>query len=95
MRTAAGKCNEPQVYDAEEQQTLDAELVLHEMPAKKLKKYKTGTKMYSCDVADTGHGIYVRVNAEIRAPAEQVRYLGLQLRSSTNKRAPSPAPLRR
>jgi hypothetical protein len=75
MREAAGKCNEPQVYDADELETLDAELVLHNTPAKSLQKGKTRTKLYSLDIADTGRGVEVRVTAEIRAPAEQVRSL--------------------
>jgi hypothetical protein len=80
MREAASKCRKPQVYDAEEQQTLDDELTAHETPAKSLKKYKTGTKLYTCQVADNGRGIKVRVLADVRAPAEQV---GLHLRRVT------------
>jgi hypothetical protein len=91
MRTAAIKCNEQQVYDAEEQRTLDAELVVHETPAKSLTKYKTGTKLYGMDIADTGSGIEGRVTTEVRAPAEQVR---LQLRRKI-KIAPYPASLPR
>jgi hypothetical protein len=72
MRKAAGKCNEAQVYDVEEQQTLDAELALHEAPATSLNAYRTGTKLYSLDVADTGSGLEGRVMTEVRAPAEQV-----------------------
>jgi hypothetical protein len=72
MRKAAGKCNEPQIYDAEEQQMLDAQLVVHGTAAKSLRKHKTGTELYSYDVADTGSGMDVRVLAEVRAPAEQV-----------------------
>jgi hypothetical protein len=72
MRLAASKCNEPQVYDAEEQETLDAEFELHEATTKSLKKISTRTKLYSLDIADTGSGVEARVMTEVRTPAEQV-----------------------
>ncbi|GMI27839.1 hypothetical protein TeGR_g635 [Tetraparma gracilis] len=61
MRTAVASYALPQVYDAEEQRTLDAEFVVHETPAKSLKRYKTGTKLYfACvrpaDSFDEGDG---------------------------------------
>jgi hypothetical protein len=63
----------PQVYDAEEQQVLDEQLAILELPDKSLTKYKTGTKLYSCDLADTGRGVKVRGTLEVRASVEQVR----------------------
>jgi hypothetical protein len=85
MRKAAASYALPQVYDAEEQQTLDVQRAHHETPAKTLTKYKTGTKLYSLDIADTGTGMEARVTEEVRAPAKQV---GLQLRRIP-KNAPS------
>ena len=52
---------------------LDEQLALHEAPGKGLRKYKTGTKLYTCQLADTGSGLDVRAEMEIRAPVEQVR----------------------
>jgi hypothetical protein len=73
IREFAGKVALPQVYDAEEQEKLDAQVIVHETPAKTLAKYKTGTKLYSLDVADTGSGMEGRATTEVRAPVEQVR----------------------
>jgi hypothetical protein len=68
----------PQVYDAEEREQLDSQLARFKEPMRNLRKLKTGTKLYSCDVADTGSGLEGRVQAEIRAPAEEVAayYMG-------------------
>ncbi|GMI38189.1 hypothetical protein TeGR_g3348 [Tetraparma gracilis] len=72
VRVASAKCNYPQVYDADEQQTLDVQLAVHEAPKKSLRKYKTGTKLYSCDLADTGSGVALHIIGEVRAPPEQI-----------------------
>jgi hypothetical protein len=73
MRDFAAKVSLPQIYDPDERKVLDEQLALHEMPGKGLRKYKTGTKLYTCQVADTGSGVDVRAEMEIRAPVEQVR----------------------
>jgi hypothetical protein len=76
MREAGASYSLPQVYDAEEQQTLDAQLVVHEEPLQySLKKYNTRTKIYECDFADTGSGIYVFFKSNVRSSPEQVRCL--------------------
>jgi hypothetical protein len=74
MREFAAKVSLPQVYDADEQQQLDTQLALHEAPGKSLRKYKTETKLYTCQLADTGSGIDVRADFEINASAEQVSF---------------------
>jgi hypothetical protein len=73
MRDFSAKVPLPQVYDVDEQQVLDEQLALHEVPQPSLRKYKTGTKLYTCQLADTGSGVDVRAEFEIRAPIEQVR----------------------
>jgi hypothetical protein len=73
MREFADKVHLPQTYDADEQATLDTQLALHEAPGKSLRQYKTGTKLYTCQLANTGSGVDVRAEMEIRAPVEQVR----------------------
>ena len=75
MRDFAAKVHLPQVYDADELEVLDTQLALHEAPGKGLRKYKTGTKLYTCQLADTGSGVDVRAEMEIRASVEQVRAL--------------------
>jgi hypothetical protein len=72
MREYSNKVKVPQVYDADELDTLDEQLALHEAPAKSLMPYKTGTKLYTCQLAETGNGIKVRGRVEIRGPVEQV-----------------------
>ncbi|GMI42501.1 hypothetical protein TeGR_g225 [Tetraparma gracilis] len=72
MREFAAKVHLPQVYDADELEALDKELALHEARGKGLRKYKTGTKLYTCQLADTGSRVDVRAEMEIRAPVEQV-----------------------
>ncbi|GMI40477.1 hypothetical protein TeGR_g12310, partial [Tetraparma gracilis] len=57
MREFAAKVPLPQVYDADEQRVLDEQLALHEVPRPSLRKYKTGTKLYTCQLADTGSGV--------------------------------------
>jgi hypothetical protein len=73
MRGFAAKVPLPQVYDDDEQMVLDTQLALHEAPGKGLRRYKTGTKLYTCQLADTGSGVDVRAEMEMRAPVEQVR----------------------
>ncbi|GMI32813.1 hypothetical protein TeGR_g776, partial [Tetraparma gracilis] len=50
MREGAARCSLPQQYTAEERETLDKQLAEFNAPAKALKKYKTGTKLYFCAV---------------------------------------------
>ncbi|GMI19409.1 hypothetical protein TeGR_g8828, partial [Tetraparma gracilis] len=57
MRDFSAKVALPQVYDADEQQELDKQLALHEAPIPSLRKYKTKTKLYTCEIADTGSGL--------------------------------------
>jgi hypothetical protein len=76
MREFAAKVPLPQVYDPGEQQLLDEQLAIHDTPQPSLRKYKTGTNLYACQLADTGSGIDVRAEMEIRAPVEQVRVPG-------------------
>ncbi|GMI29059.1 hypothetical protein TeGR_g10867 [Tetraparma gracilis] len=72
VRAYAVKVSQPQNYEADEQQILDEQFAIHKAPNKSLRKYKTGTKLFSCDVADTGSGVDVLVRGEVRAPPEQV-----------------------
>ncbi|GMI25157.1 hypothetical protein TeGR_g8236, partial [Tetraparma gracilis] len=72
MREFAAKVPLPQVYDPGEQQMLDTQHALHDAPGKVLRRYKTGTKLFTCQLADTGRGVDVRAEMEIRAPVEQV-----------------------
>jgi hypothetical protein len=73
MRDFAAKVPLPQVYDADEQQVLNEQLALHDAPQPSLRKYKTGTKLYTCQITDTGSGVDVRAEMEVHAPVEQVR----------------------
>jgi hypothetical protein len=73
MREFAAKVPLPQIYDPDEQRVLDEQLALHDAPQPSLRKFKTGTKLYTCQLADTGSGVDVRAEMEIRAPVEQVR----------------------
>ena len=75
MREFAAKVPLPQVYEPDEQRVLDEQLALHEVPRPSLRKYKTGTKLYTCQLVDTGSGVDVRAEMEMRAPVEQVRAL--------------------
>ncbi|GMI26201.1 hypothetical protein TeGR_g13326 [Tetraparma gracilis] len=59
MRAFAAKVPLPQVYEPDEQRVLDELLALHEAPQPSLRKYKTGTKLYTCQLADTGSGVDV------------------------------------
>jgi hypothetical protein len=73
MREAASKCSEPQVYDADEQETLDEQLAfMNAPPPKSLKKFRTGTPLYQAQVAYSSSGFEVRVQMSVRAPVEQV-----------------------
>jgi hypothetical protein len=72
MREGAARCSLPQQYTAEERQTLDMQRATFEAPEKALKKYKTGTKLYQAQLSDDGHGVNMRVQAEVRAPPEQL-----------------------
>ena len=53
MKEAAAKCSLPQAYDADERETLDTQLALFNAPPVSLKKFKTGTKMYTAQVSRT------------------------------------------
>jgi hypothetical protein len=75
MRDFAAKVPLPQVYEPDEQRVLGEQLALHDAPQPSMQKYKTGTKLYTCQLADTGSGIDVRAEFEIRASVEQVRAL--------------------
>jgi hypothetical protein len=72
MREGAARCSLPQQYTAEERQTLDKQRAAFDAPEKEPKKYKTGTKLCQAQLADDGHGVNMRVQAEVRAPAEQI-----------------------
>jgi hypothetical protein len=72
MREGAARCSLPQQYTAEERQTLDMQRATFEAPEKEPKTYKTGTKLYQAQLADDGHGVNMRVQAEVRAPPEQL-----------------------
>jgi hypothetical protein len=72
MREGAARCLLPQHYTAEERQTLDMHRAAFDAPEKEPKKYKTGTKLYQAQLADDGHGTNMRVQAEVRAPPEQI-----------------------
>jgi hypothetical protein len=72
MREFADKVHLPQTYDADEQQMLDTQLALHDAPDVALRSYRTGTKLYSCELADTGSGLDVRGKMVVGAPVEQV-----------------------
>jgi hypothetical protein len=89
VRAFAAKVHLPQAYDADELEVLDTEIAIHEAPQPSLQKYKTGTKLYTCHLADTGSGVDVRAEMEIRAPIEQVSVTvelewGGRRRASTN-----------
>ncbi|GMI21069.1 hypothetical protein TeGR_g6741 [Tetraparma gracilis] len=73
MRDFTAKAALPQVYDADELEVLDEQLALHDAPKPSLRKYKTGTKLYTCQLADTGSGMDVCAEMEVRAPVEQNR----------------------
>ncbi|GMI21527.1 hypothetical protein TeGR_g3935 [Tetraparma gracilis] len=53
MRDFSTKAAQPQVYDADERQQLDESLEIFNKKVS-LKKYKTGTKMYSAEISDSG-----------------------------------------
>jgi hypothetical protein len=72
MREGAARCSLPQQYTAEERQTLDKQRAAFEAPEKEPKTYKTGTKLYQAQLSDDGHGVNMRVQAEVRAPPEQM-----------------------
>ncbi|GMI28031.1 hypothetical protein TeGR_g12097 [Tetraparma gracilis] len=72
VRKAAASYTLPQVYETDEEETLNTQLAHHEAPDRSLKKYKTGTKLYTCEIADTGSGKKVRGRLEVRGPLEQV-----------------------
>ncbi|GMI39863.1 hypothetical protein TeGR_g2686 [Tetraparma gracilis] len=71
MRDFAAKvASEPQVYDADERQQLDESLAFFNKPSS-LKKYKTGTKLYSAKITDKGE-VRERLEVAVRAPPEQI-----------------------
>ncbi|GMI41992.1 hypothetical protein TeGR_g8254 [Tetraparma gracilis] len=71
MRTAAASYALPQVYNADERQTLNAALAKFNTPTS-YKRFKTGTKMYTAEITDTGKTVFVRAEMQVRAPAEQI-----------------------
>ncbi|GMI41305.1 hypothetical protein TeGR_g14147 [Tetraparma gracilis] len=72
MREGAARCSPPQQYTVEERETLDKQRATFNAPEKEPKKYKTGTKLYQAQLSDDGHGAIVHVQAEVRAPPEQL-----------------------
>ncbi|GMI57493.1 hypothetical protein TeGR_g264, partial [Tetraparma gracilis] len=73
MRDFASKVasvSEPQVYDADERQQLDITLARFNAEIS-LKKYKTGTKLFSAEITDKGE-VSVRLKLNVRAPPEQI-----------------------
>ena len=36
------------------------------------KRFKTGTKMYTAEITDTGKTVFVRAEMQVRVPAEQI-----------------------
>jgi hypothetical protein len=82
MRKAAGSCNEPQIYTPTEQEILDKQLaIFNKPPPKRLKKYKTRTRLLEAQVGKEGTSMNARVQMTLRAPVEQVV-------AWTNARAP-------
>jgi hypothetical protein len=71
MRDFASKCNEPQVYENDERQQLDESIAFFNKKDS-LKKYNTGTNLYTAHVTDTVQDVRIRVETEVRAPVEQI-----------------------
>lgn len=71
VREAAPRVHLPQVYDDAERQLLDKHLERFNAP-RSLSKYKTGSKLYSAQVTDTGRDLKVFLEVTIQAPVEQV-----------------------
>jgi hypothetical protein len=92
MKVFASKCNDPQIYEAHEEEILATQLADFEDTPKKLKKYKTGTKLYSVDISDTGSGVELRGMQEIRAPIEQVSPPRSTRNYSSGSTLPPPLP---
>jgi hypothetical protein len=72
MREGAARCLLPQQYTAEERQTLNMQRATFGADEKEPKKWKTGTKLYQAQLSDDGHGAIVHLQAEVRAPPEQL-----------------------
>jgi hypothetical protein len=70
MRKASSKCNEPQVFDVDERQQLDATFARFNEKIS-LKKYNTKTKLYSAEITDKGE-VLARLMLDVRAPPEQI-----------------------
>jgi hypothetical protein len=72
MREFAAKVPLPQVYDADEQQTMSTQLALFEAP-RKLDTLRTGSKLVRAQTAQNQAGGFdVRAQMEIQASAEQI-----------------------
>jgi hypothetical protein len=73
MREFAAKVPLPQVYDADEQETLDEQLAVFNTPPKRLQKHKMGTKLMDMQVVHTEAGEFSsRAQLEVRASPEQI-----------------------
>jgi len=68
---AAASYQLPQLYDTGERQALDESLVQFNKPVS-LKNYKAGTKLYTAQLSGKAKQVFVRVQMEVRAPAEHV-----------------------
>jgi hypothetical protein len=72
MRGGAARCSLPQQYTTEERETLDKQLAAFNTPGREPKKFRTGTKLYQAQLSDDGRVATVGVQAEVRAPPEQI-----------------------
>ena len=68
---AAASYQLPQQYDAGERQALDESLAQFNKPVS-LNKHKTGTKLYTAQLSGKAKQVFVRIQMEVRAPAEHV-----------------------
>ncbi|GMI52766.1 hypothetical protein TeGR_g10861 [Tetraparma gracilis] len=73
MNGAVAAMKQPQVYTQEETERLDQALVtFNEIGAKKLKNYRTNTKLHSAECTVGDALVTVRVKAEVRAEPEGI-----------------------
>jgi hypothetical protein len=70
MKLGADNAALPQVYDPDELEILDGQLAVFDKP-RALKKYKTGTRLYQAQLAQSGVAEGC-VQMDVRAPVEQV-----------------------
>jgi hypothetical protein len=71
VKTFASKCSQPQVYEQEERMILDTHRAIFDAPAS-LSDQRTGTKLYTSQLTDSGREVRVRVQMQVLAPAEEV-----------------------